>query len=187
MALFLTWSFTHLPWNAEMWQESRGTQCVSLCWVVSAKRSSRADPACGARSSVPCCGFVMSSQVLVLHFCVCIYTVEPWVKTFPAIWYCIISVLLQSHTRLMLERVSRGSDILTWEVDVLGFDAHDANSKLQAWGYRAGERGCILRVICNWLSRRICENGREDLCFYWLVCCWDISGHADFHSSWKGV
>lgn len=41
---------------------------------------------------------------------------------------------------LMLVLVSRGSHILTWEVDVLGFEACDANSKLQAWGYRAGER-----------------------------------------------
>lgn len=32
----------------------------------------------------------------------------------------------------MLVLVSRGSDILTWEVDVLGFDICDANSQLQA-------------------------------------------------------
>lgn len=43
----------------------------------------------------------------------------------------------QSH---MLVLVSWGSDILTWEVDVLGFDECDANSKLQAWGCRAEER-----------------------------------------------
>lgn len=49
-------------------------------------------------------------------------------------------MLEQSHMRLMLVLVSRRSDILTWAVDVLGFDARDANSKLQAWGYRAGER-----------------------------------------------
>lgn len=40
----------------------------------------------------------------------------------------------------MLVLVSRGSDIFTWEVDVMGFDTCDADSQLQARGYRAGER-----------------------------------------------
>lgn len=52
---------------------------LSLSRVVSAKCMLRADPACGVCSSVPCLchGFVMSSLLLTLHFCVSIYTVEP--------------------------------------------------------------------------------------------------------------
>lgn len=43
-------------------------------------------------------------------------------------------------------------------------------------------------MICNWLSKRIRQNGREDLHFFWLVCCWDIPGeHSIFAATGKKV